>query len=287
VFKVLAAIPDERQMERISFMMIGSDKRDNGVLGLMTYGEDVNRRYANEYHYSNCIGRYDDLIRDLQRQRVVADWMLDNRRHWAWMEPEVRPQQVQQSRGDYSGRRDGGVAQHSHMPPNNSDSDVNATMNFSDDDALDDDDDSRYEGGKNAVDFIFVAGSGIPEINGEYCRSGSCDNVSKYKKSGKWDGKDEEFILFRCKLSDGTRRWYISIVPGNHHPGTTNDVDFYVSPTDGISNMPPKIGWKATGEGSEPAPTVSLSSDDGPDETEGQVDSDVVFETDGGTTEYL
>jgi hypothetical protein len=64
-------------------------------------------------------------------------------------------------------------------------------------------------------DEMIVSGCGIPVINGRYKKIGLCDRVPKYSKMGRWEGREEEFLLFRCKLSDGNRRWYISIVPRN------------------------------------------------------------------------
>ena len=58
------------------------------------------------------------------------------------------------------------------------------------------------------------------------CWCKSCD-VAKYCKIGMWNNENINFSLFRCKLSDETRRWYISIVPKNIQPGTNKDVDFY------------------------------------------------------------
>jgi len=50
-----------------------------------------------------------------------------------------------------------------------------------------------------------VEGCGISEINGVYKRNGSCDNVSKYVRQCQYNGNDEEFTLYRCKLMDDTR----------------------------------------------------------------------------------
>ncbi|KAL7448632.1 hypothetical protein ACHAWC_000785 [Mediolabrus comicus] len=68
-------------------------------------------------------------------------------------------------------------------------------------------------------------------------------------------------MLFRCKLSDGTRRWYISIVPEDGNPGTTQDIDFYavgLSPGVVDHSIPPRDGWTAfpSNGGASPPPTV-------------------------------
>ena len=57
-------------------------------------------------------------------------------------------------------------------------------------------------------DFLFdfvVEGCGISELNGVYKRNGSCDNVPKYVRQCQYNGNDEEFTLFRCRLMDDTR----------------------------------------------------------------------------------
>ena len=57
----------------------------------------------------------------------------------------------------------------------------------------------------NLTDEIMVEGCGINEINGVYKRQGSNDNVPKYVLKGRYNGKDEEFTLFRCRLKYETR----------------------------------------------------------------------------------
>ena len=50
-----------------------------------------------------------------------------------------------------------------------------------------------------------VEGCGISEMNGVYKRSGICDDVPKYVHQCQYQGRDEEFTLFRCKLLDDSR----------------------------------------------------------------------------------
>jgi len=50
-----------------------------------------------------------------------------------------------------------------------------------------------------------VEGCGISEMNGVFKRNGSCDNVSTYVRQCQYNGSDEEFTLYRCKLMDDTR----------------------------------------------------------------------------------
>ena len=55
------------------------------------------------------------------------------------------------------------------------------------------------------TDKIMVEGCGINEINGVYQRQGSNDDVPKYVLKGRYQGKDEEFTLYRCRLRNETR----------------------------------------------------------------------------------
>jgi ubiquitin carboxyl-terminal hydrolase 9/24 len=291
VFKVLAAIPDERQQERINMLMLNDDKMKNGTSGLMVYGEGLAQQYhQQDYHYGNIIDKYVALIKLLQKQHAVALWMSENRNAWTWMEPEAPPEEMHplQSRSDRSGHR-GGRGNHyqsaSSNLQNNSDSDLNGGINDSDDDVLDEDDDSRYE--PDMVDHVVVEGCGVPVINGTYKRHGSCDGVPKYCRSAVWNDKEEDFMLFRCKLSDESRRWYISVVPGNVHPGTTKDIDFYWAPANmSSSKLPPQNRWQTIqGQGIQPCPHVYAKPiyQDG----DGQ-GNDVVFVNDRGEpTGYL
>ena len=105
-------------------------------------------------------------------------------------------------------------------------SEINPVLDYSDSD------EARY-------DHISVQKAGEPAVNGTYISNDMCDGVVKYGKEGKWQGKDHVFSLFRCKLSNDTRRWYISIVLINQSPGTNKDLDFYSAPATGDEHETP------------------------------------------------
>lgn len=112
--------------------------------------------------------------------------------------------------------------------------------------------------------MIVVEGAGIPEINGRYARRGSNDGVPMYRMNAAYDGSDVEFTLFRCKLTDNSRRWYISIVPPNARPGTSRDVDYYTAvPDTKGGDGPPTERWMCIPGGaaarSSSAPTVRFA----------------------------
>ena len=138
---------------------------------------------------------------------------------------------------DRSGRRDGG-----HQ---NADDEPYLDKNLS----SDEDEDLIRE--------MIVQNCGTPEINGTYIRAGS----SKYTKQCFFDGRYVEFSLFICKLTDSTRRWYISIVPKNSHPGTSKDIDFYASVSGSYNQdgtFPPRHNWQLApnSKGQSPSPEV-------------------------------
>jgi regulator of replication initiation timing len=124
------------------------------------------------------------------------------------------------------------------------------------------DDDSAFD--ENLVKEMTVEGAGLRDINGTYARIGQNDNVSKFMRTSRYNGRSVDFMLFRCRLTDGSRRWYISIIPENAHPGTTQDIDFYaVVPSQQRSVfdpniLPPRDGWVVIpgNGGVGPAPQV-------------------------------
>jgi ubiquitin carboxyl-terminal hydrolase 9/24 len=191
---LLAAIPDDKQQDRINTIMLHNrpDEGDGILIQAHQCAEDQHEGFEKCAHF----------LHEIRRQRAVAKWMDQHQSHWAWMEPENGPEMMnpQQSRGDHSGRRGG-----------------NRQLNMSDDDDYDDDDDDPYgfDPRENMHEEMIVSGCGIADINGLYKKIGHCDEVPKYSKMGRWEGNEVDFLLFRCKLSDNTRRWYISIVPGN------------------------------------------------------------------------
>ena len=89
--------------------------------------------------------------------------------------------------------------------------DTPLTLDLDDDDQinvktimyLDSDSASSIDG--SCVDEMIVEGCGIDAMNGLYKRQGSNDDVPKYVRPGRYNGNDEEFTLFRCKLMDDTR----------------------------------------------------------------------------------
>ena len=270
---MLASIPDNKQEERI-FQLMAHQDREESRCGLMTAGHNTLQGYGHQRYDNLEIARaYMDTIHQLSgRCSAISSWMQRNREPWAWMNNDPRPEMMHpmQARSDHDARRGGNpYHQHSHHDQNSID-----------------DDDSQNEDGSRSGEYeeesrlrVVIMDCGVAEINGTYKKSGLYDCVPKFVCTSRYNGRDEEFSIFRCRLTDNTRRWYISIVPMNSHPGTTQDIDFYASGTPDTDGFPPSEGWitigpTSGGRGMDPPPKVlgdafSLSDDEYEDDTEG------------------
>ena len=199
-------MPDNKQQERIHKIMMNNNQDDGD--GLLICARQLHQ-YATD-DQQDSLEKVMHMLHELRKQRAVAKWMEQNRDHCAWLEPGNGPEMInlQQSRGDYSVRR-GGADYHQSTP-------TNQLSDYEDDDDDDfEDDDSHHNYNSREWSEVTVQDCGVQSINGVYKRVGHCDNVPKYSKVGLYEGNSVDFMLFRCKLSDGSRRWYISIVPGN------------------------------------------------------------------------
>ena len=265
--------------------MLSKEKVGKDVGGglLVAAGELVMARnsqtYSNDYSSDSVLlDTYIEVITELRKIKAVDEWMNENKSAWSWLEQWLRPDSsVGADRLDLS-RRDG-VSRRVEFDQNHSDSDIN-NIHESDED----DDDSRFEATIDSYNSISngmlqVSGAGIAQVNGIYTRTDSWDNVDLYTKSGLWEDKEEVFSLFRCRLSDNSKRWYISIIPRNNNPGTSKDIDFYLAPATGDAReVPHKYVWmSASREGSDidfdPPPSVVWKQDIGLSDTDPAADS--------------
>ena len=120
---------------------------------------------------------------------------------------------------------------------------------------------------------------GVEGVNGVYNENGQFDSVKKYTKRGNWRGKQHVFSLFRCRLSDNTQRWYISIVPNNLAPGTNKDIDFYYVTANGTAlETPHAYKWTTVKEHAiDPAPMSSKVEDGDPVTDDGESENDQIM----------
>ena len=197
VFTMLTAIPDEKQHERISMIMLHDDGTDRHE-GLLRRGGRLTREYPNDARARVHINRYSEVLRVLRKQHAVSNWMSRNRAYCEWIEPEAHPEYTHplQSRSDHHDRRGGGYHNAPEHVPNHN-------PNADDDSGIDDD--SRSDDDDNLVENVVVQGCGVPEANGEYSCDGSHDKVAKYCKRSMYRGRVEMFSLYRCRLTDNTR----------------------------------------------------------------------------------
>lgn len=250
--------------------------------GLLVVAKDLamtrsHQQYNNDYsHDSVLLEIYIEAINELKKVRAVDDWMTANKEAWSWLDQWLRPDSGNCSDRSDRSRRDGAVRQ-SGFDQTHSDSDLNG-INESDDE----DDDSRFEAmdsyntSPNGV--LQVQGAGITQVNGIYTQSSTWDNVALYTKEGIWEGANEVFSLFRCRLSDNSKRWYISIIPRNNNPGTSKDIDFYMSSADGaLREVPHNYMWlSARGKDSDPPPSVVWKQEIGLSDNEEDPAGDIV-----------
>lgn len=127
------------------------------------------------------------------------------------------------------------------------------------------DSEDESDGGGAQCDKVIVQGAGTRAANGAYRFAGECDEVGKYALEVEGvQGDPVTFTLYRCKLNNGARRWYISVVPANLHPGTSQDIDYYSAPSrarhaasEFPEHVPPRQGWttcKPAAQGAQPHP---------------------------------
>jgi ubiquitin carboxyl-terminal hydrolase 9/24 len=265
---VLASLPDDKQKQRIQSIMQSPEKlhvRGDVGSGLLLVAKELSRSQTNQqysggdYHnHRPMIDRYMDAIKELRKVRPVAEWMLENKPLCEWIDQFSRSDSSNnQNRGDYLNRRDRGPIHHAPgaLYEHNSDSDLNGELN-------DSDESDDYGGNEFKPGVVIVRDAGLAEINGAYTSNKKFDGVPRFSKTGVWKGQQQEFTLFRCMLSDQTRRWYISIIPPNHKPGTNKDIDFYLCPAAGTNNeVPHGCVWQTTKEiGVDPPPIVEWKS---------------------------
>ena len=272
VLKILASIPDERQSDRILFMMQCNERPsphiDQGI-GLMIasrafYNARAAHTYQNELHYA--FERYVTIFKELLGLHPIYSWMSENRSQWSFMEREILEshQHVQssQTRTDYTIRR---AVDHTGIPldhHHHSDTDDNMPGMH---DSEEDDDDSHFDEmdtfHHDTPNRVTVENAGHPAVNGVYARDGYFERACKFSRVGEYNGKTNLFSIFQCNVSNNTKHWYISIVPPRNQPGTSSDIDFYSAPvTESCANLPPLDGWTKSNEGRDHPPILSFSS---------------------------
>ncbi|CAB9518002.1 expressed unknown protein [Seminavis robusta] len=104
---------------------------------------------------------------------------------------------------------------------------------------------------------IKLEGAGSEAVNGVYTWYGSFEGKSKYSKEGVYKGNPCVFWLFSSDLF-----WYVSI-PDESLPGSTADMDFYLSARAHQENEEfpaPTTEWEIGDHGTEPAPKLKYNT---------------------------
>lgn len=284
---VLAALPDDRQTERINSIMQSQEKlnvRGDVGSGLLIVAKELSlshsaQQYSADYHnHRSMLDRYIDAIKELQKIRPVATWMSENKPLWEWIDHFLQSESSDtQDRGEYLSRRDRSNI-HNNVSGalyenGNSDSDLNGDIN-------DSEDSDDYEGSECKSGIVIVKDAGVDAVNGIYSSDKTCDGVPKFTKASVSDGQNRVFTLFRCQLSDRSRRWYISVVPPNQKPGTNKDIDFYFCPATGHDNQVPHgCTWQTSKDiGVDPPPTVEWKNQVSDDNDDNLIDQRVINE---------
>jgi hypothetical protein len=111
----------------------------------------------------------------------------------------------------------------------------------------------------DAPSYLRVDRAGNTAVNGLYARDGSIEGACKFSKPGKYRNQVCLFSVFQYILP---KCWKLSIVPVDANPGTSADIDFYSAPaTDAGTTLPPISGWKSSGEGIDPSPTIEFQDE--------------------------
>lgn len=244
---MLACIKDDFQSERLAVILQSKYEIKGVAVGLIPMAREfaMNKSKYNVSHSSEGPAyTYINIIKTLRGSSTVRDWMSEEGRKsaWAWMEQWLEDDRSSQTS---RGRQGGRLTAIGNIVGN-----VNATFES----------DSEEED----LGAMVVSGAGVQEINGRYGFSGIFDKVGKWTKEGDRTGT---MCLYRCKLDDNSRRWYLSVVPRGKSPGTKDDVDFYqhygYNDKYNVSKgrYPPEDEWKPVvkhgGRGMEPGPTVT------------------------------
>lgn len=256
ILAVLASIPDGMQTERINQIMMDKEipNRDlNYGCGLLevtkAFADQLpnSRRPAGDFRW--VVERYTGIIRQLRNLTAVSAWLNNNQEAWKSLERDL------QSHSSHA--PDHPTIMHSSHHRNtqnsHSDSDAMGTQDSDDDSHL-----FRDLTGFHGPDEIIITGAGLDAVNGAYFSEGIANDARMYvKQGGVWKGEHRRFTLFHCSVSNGTKHWYISIIPDGQQPGTTSDIDFYSAPSNNGSE-PPASGWTKGPEGRLPVPRLEF-----------------------------
>lgn len=112
---------------------------------------------------------------------------------------------------------------------------------------------------------LIVSGAGAWEVDGRYTFLSILNGAGHFRKTTKYADETIDVSIYRCRMQNGSMRWFISIVSENREPGTEHDTDFYYSPvvtqdTSHNDGRPPLTRWIAMDVKYEPIPSLVIAS---------------------------
>ncbi|GMH88243.1 hypothetical protein TL16_g11098, partial [Triparma laevis f. inornata] len=201
MFEVLVGLPDAFQGERIALIFQSKVEVKGLALGIF----NVAREYATntaKWGLTNedSVYMYINIVRTLRKNGAVVEWMSEAERRpaWSWMERALEG--TRGAPGSGGGGVAGGEGVHA-----DDDVAVSAGVGVGAVGGFVDSDDETDLG------VITLMGAGVEACNGRYGHSGLFDRVGRWTKEAVVNGNTVTMCVYRCKLDDDSRKWFISV----------------------------------------------------------------------------
>ena len=113
---------------------------------------------------------------------------------------------------------------------------------------------NKSKGGNSGGLGAVVGGCGLLEVNGVFKHDGKRFNGTPiYTKEGRWKEKNKDYKA-KYMICHDTGLWHVVVKRKGQR-----QVYLYNNPNDRNRDTPPEKGWKVTGEGLLPAPSVRIA----------------------------
>jgi hypothetical protein len=113
---------------------------------------------------------------------------------------------------------------------------------------------NKSKGGNSGGLGAVVEGCGLLEVNGVFKHDGKRFNGTPiYTKEGRWKEKNKDYKA-KYMICHDTGLWHVVVKRKGQR-----QVYLYNNPNDRNRDTPPEQGWKVTGEGLLPAPSVRIT----------------------------
>ncbi|GMH86528.1 hypothetical protein TrVE_jg4673 [Triparma verrucosa] len=255
IFEAIVGLPDAFQQERMRTIFYSTVEVKGLQLGIF----NVAREYAQntvKWGLTNeeSAYMYINIVRSLRKNGAVVEWMGEEKRRpaWAWMDRVLN--------GEVGARGGAGAGGGGRSGDDDVAVVAGGGVGVQPIGGFVDSDDETDLG------VINLMGAGVEACNGRYGHSGTFDRVGKWTKEAVVNGATVTMCVYRCKLDDDSRRWFVSVIPKGQKPGTNRDVDYYGNSSLGEGFYPPTHGWTAVtdtnGAGMSPGPIISFGGID-------------------------